>query len=469
MTTTPVGALNALSISAAAEEIQARRISPVELVRATLDRIGAVDDRVRAFVTVLSESAMAAAREAERAIHGGNLRGPLHGIPIAVKDLYDTAGVRTTSSSKVMADHVPARDAAAVERLRAAGAIVVGKTVTHEFAYGVVSTPTRNPWNLDHIPGGSSGGSGAALAAGMCLGALGSDTGGSIRIPSSANGVVGLKPTYGRVSKYGVFPLSWSLDHAGPMARTVSDVAILLGNLAGRDPRDPTSAREPVGDYMHELNSGVRGVHLGVPTNYFFDQCDAEVERAVREAIRALVDQGAEVREVTIPDLEVALAAEFAIVIPEASAIHQGMLRRQAGDYGEDVRVFLEAGELYLATHYLKAQRARRVIQGGLRRAFDGLDALLTPTLPYPAARHDQVTFQGSDGAEETVINAYVRTSCPFNLSGLPALSVPCGFTHAGLPIGLQIAGRPFDEATVLRVGQAYQAATEWHSRRPPL
>jgi aspartyl-tRNA(Asn)/glutamyl-tRNA(Gln) amidotransferase subunit A len=346
---------------------------------------------------------------------------------------------------------------------------VVGKTVTHEFAYGVVSSPTRNPWNLDHIPGGSSGGSGAALAADECLGALGSDTGGSIRIPSAVCGVAGLKPTYGRVSKYGVMPLSWSLDHAGPMARRVGDLAILLAELAGYDARDPSSAREPLADYSQELHAGVRGLRLGVPTNYFFDNCQPEVEAAVRAAIRSLADQGAEIREVGIPELELAPVAEFAIVIPEASAIHQPWLRRQAADYGEDVRLFLEAGELYLATHYLKAQRVRALVRDGLRRAFDGLDALLTPTLPQPAARADQEAFDGPNGAAEPVINAYVRTCCPFNLSGQPALSVPCGFTGAGLPIGLQIIGRPFDEAMVLRIGQAYESATDWHRRSPPL
>jgi aspartyl-tRNA(Asn)/glutamyl-tRNA(Gln) amidotransferase subunit A len=467
--TANVSGLNALSITEAAERIRTRQLSPVELVQAVLDRIDAVDDRVQAYVTVLGDAALAQAREVEQAIQSGDHRGPLQGIPIAVKDLYDTAGVRTTSSSKVRAEHVPTRDAAAVERVRAAGAVVVGKTVTHEFAYGVVSSPTRNPWNLDHIPGGSSGGSAAALAAAECLGALGSDTGGSIRIPSSATGVSGLKPTYGRVSKYGVMPLSWSLDHAGPMARSVADLAIMLGYLAGRDPRDPSSAREPVGDYRSQLDAGLQGLRVGLPTNYFFDGCDAEVATAVRAAATMLADEGAEVREVTIPDIDLALVAEFAIVVPEASAIHQKALRRQAADYGEDIRPLLEAGEFYLATHYLKAQRVRALVKDGLRRAFDGLDALLTPTLPHAAARHDQAGFPGENGVEEPVINAYVRTCCPFNLSGQPALSVPCGFTQAGLPIGLQVVGRPFDEATVLRIGHAYQSMTDWHTRTPPL
>jgi aspartyl-tRNA(Asn)/glutamyl-tRNA(Gln) amidotransferase subunit A len=469
MAMTPVSSPNALTIGQAAEQLRARSLSPVELTQAVLQRIEAVDGRVKAYVTVLGDAALAEARQAERDLLAGEDRGPLHGIPIAVKDLYDTAGVRTTSSSRVHAERVPDRDAAAVERLRAAGAVVVGKTVTHEFAYGVVSSPTRNPWNLDHIPGGSSGGSAAALAADACLGALGSDTGGSIRIPASACGVAGIKPTYGRVSKYGVMPLSWSLDHAGPMARSVSDLALMLGVLAGHDPRDPSSAREPVGDYSAGLDGGVRGLRVGIPSNYFFVDCDPEVEAAVRSAAQVLAQQGAQVSEVTIPDIDLALVAEFAIVVPEASAIHQNALRRQARDYGEDVRLFLEAGELYLATHYLKAQRVRALVKDGLRRAFQGLDALLTPTLPYPAARHDQPTFRGRSGADEPVINAYVRTCCPFNLSGLPALSLPCGFTQAGLPVGLQIVGRPFDEATVLRIGQTYESATDWHARKPAL
>jgi aspartyl-tRNA(Asn)/glutamyl-tRNA(Gln) amidotransferase subunit A len=461
--------LSMLTIGEASEQLRAGRLSPVELTRAVLDRIDAVEDRVKAYVTVMRDSALTDARAAEQAIRAGDYRGPLHGVPIAVKDLYDTAGVRTTSSSRVRAQHVPQRDAAAVERLRAAGAVIVGKTVTHEFAYGVISSPTCNPWNLDCIPGGSSGGSGAALAADECLGALGSDTGGSIRIPASANGVAGLKPTYGRVSKYGVAALSWSLDHAGPMGKSVADLALMLNCLAGHDPRDPTTVNVPVPDYTAGLRDGLGGLRLGVPTNYFFQDCDPEVESTVRAAARTLSEQGAELREVTIPDLELAPAAEFAIVLPEASSYHQPMLRRQADDYGGDVRTFLEAGELYLATHYLKAQRVRTLVKAGLRRAFDGIDALLTPTLPYPAARHDQAAFTTAGGVAEPVINAYVRTCCPFNLSGLPALSVPCGFTEAGLPIGLQIAGRPFDEATVLRVGQAYESATEWHRRKPAL
>jgi aspartyl-tRNA(Asn)/glutamyl-tRNA(Gln) amidotransferase subunit A len=469
MATTNISELNVLSITDAAEQIRSHRLSPVELVRAVLDRIEAVDSRVHAYVTVLADAAMVEARQAEQTIQSGEYCGPLHGIPIAVKDLYDTAGVRTTSSSRVRAEYVPSRNAAAVERLRAAGAVVVGKTVTHEFAYGVVSSPTRNPWNLEHIPGGSSGGSAAALAACECLGALGTDTGGSIRIPASATGVSGIKPTYGRVSKFGVMPLSWSLDHAGPLARNVADLAIMLACLAGRDARDPTSAREPVGDYLSDLNAGLRGLRIGVPSNYFFDACDPEVESDVRAAAALLADHGAEVREVTVPDIDLAPVAEFAIVIPEASAIHQRALRRQPADYGDDIRPLLEVGEFYLATHYLKAQRVRALIRNGLRRTFDGLDALLTPTLPHPAARHDQAGLPGPNGVEEPVINAYVRTCCPFNLSGQPALSVPCGFTQAGLPVGLQIVGRPFDEAIVLRIGQAYQSMTDWHTRKPPL
>jgi aspartyl-tRNA(Asn)/glutamyl-tRNA(Gln) amidotransferase subunit A len=424
---------------------------------------------VQAYVTVLDEPALAEARQAEREIVDGNYRGPLHGIPIAVKDLFDTAGILSTSSSKVRAAHVPAHDAAAVERLRAAGAVMVGKTVTHEFAYGVISSPTRNPWNLDYIPGGSSGGSGAALAADECLGALGTDTGGSIRIPSSVNGVAGIKPTYGRVSKYGVASLAWSLDHVGPMGKTVGDLAIMLAPLAGRDARDSSTARAPVDDYGARLHAGVQGLRLGLPSNYFFEDCDPEVASAVRTAARVVRDLGADVQEVTIPDLALAPAAELAICVPEASAYHQAGLRRQADDYGEDVRLLLEAGELYLATHYIKAQRVRTIIRAGMRRAFDGLDAMLTPTLPQPAARHDQSGFPLSKGGDEPVISAYVRTCCPFNLTGLPALSIPCGFTDRGLPIGLQIAGRPFDESMVLRIGQAFEAATDWHRRRPPL
>ncbi|MGY1737317.1 amidase [Geodermatophilus sp. SYSU D00684] len=458
-----------LSIAEAARRIEQRTLSPVELVQSVLDRIEAVEDRLNAFVVVTAEQALEAARQAEREIAGGDHRGPLHGIPVGIKDLYDVAGLPTTSSSAVRSEHVATEDSACVARLRDAGAVVVGKTHTHEFAYGVLTPTTRNPWDTGRVPGGSSGGSGAAVAAGECLVGMGTDTGGSIRIPASVCGTVGLKPTYGRVSRAGITSLCWSLDHAGPLTRTVRDAALTLQAIAGFDPRDPGSAREPVPDYTADLDAGVGGLTLGVPANYFFDDVDPEVEAAVREAIGVLEAQGATLREVEIPYADQMMAVEFGVLVPEASAYHQEMLRESGELYTDDVRVFLEAGETVLATQYIKALRVRTLVQQAFRRAFEGIDALVCPTLPAAAAEVGQQTFTFPGGREKAVIDAWVGHSAPGNVTGLPALSVPCGFTSSGLPIGLQVIGRPFDEAGVLRVGQAYESATDWGSRRPPL
>ena len=458
-----------LSITEAAARIEAKELSPVELTRSVLERIDALEGRLHAFVVVTAEQALEAAQQAEKEVADGGYRGPLHGIPVGIKDLYDVVGVPTTSSSKVRADYLPAEDSAAVARLRDAGAVLVGKTHTHEFAYGVVTPTTRNPWDTERIPGGSSGGSGAAVAAGECLMAMGSDTGGSIRIPASVCGTVGLKPTYGRVSRSGVTSLCWSLDHVGPLTRTVRDAAVVLNAIAGFDARDQATVDVAVPDHTEGLDAGVAGLTLGVPTNYYFDGVDPGVEAAVRQAIAVLESQGAAVREVEIPFAEHLMALEFGLTVPEASAYHQGMLRTKGDLYTDDVRVFLEAGELMLATQYIKVLRVRTLVKEAWRRAFDGIDALVAPSLPAPAAKVGQEGFTWPNGAEESVINAYVRLSCPANVTGLPAVSVPCGFSADGLPIGLQVIGRPFAEPTVLRVGQAYEAATDWASRRPPL
>ncbi|GAB3306489.1 amidase [Geodermatophilus aquaeductus] len=458
-----------LTIAEAARQIEQRALSPVDLVQSALDRIAEVEDRLNAFVVVTADQALEAARQAEQEITGGGYRGPLHGIPVGIKDLYDVAGLPTTSSSAVRSDHRATEDSACVARLRDAGAVVVGKTHTHEFAYGVLTPTTRNPWDTGRVPGGSSGGSGAAVAAGECLVGMGTDTGGSIRIPSSVCGTVGLKPTFGRVSRYGITSLCWSLDHAGPLTRTVRDAALSLQVLAGFDARDPGSAKEPVPDYTADLDAGVRGLTLGVPTNYFFDDVDPEVESAVREAIGVLEAQGATLRDVEIPYADQMMAVEFGVLVPEASAYHQEMLRHSGEKYTEDVRVFLDAGETVLATQYIKALRVRTLVQQAFRRAFEGIDALVCPTLPAAAAAVGQRTFTFPGGREKAVIDAWVGHSAPGNVTGLPALSVPCGFTSGGLPIGLQVIGRPFDEGGVLRVGQAYETATDWGSRRPPL
>jgi aspartyl-tRNA(Asn)/glutamyl-tRNA(Gln) amidotransferase subunit A len=451
-----------LTLAEAAEKIKAKELSPVELTESALARIESVEPKITAFATVTADAARKAAEQAEQEIAAGRYRGPLHGIPMGIKDLYETAGVATTSSSKVRSDYVPAQDSAVVEKLTAAGMVMVGKTHTHEFAYGAVTPTTRNPWDVEYIPGGSSGGSGAAVAAGECMVGMGSDTGGSIRIPASVCGTVGLKPTYGRVSRRGVASLSWSLDHVGPLTRTVRDTALVMDAIAGYDRADPASADVPVPDFTAELDAGVAGLTIGVPANYFTDRVDPEVTQAVNAAIALLEAQGARLREVSIPLAEYIPATEWAIMLPEASAYHQGMLREKADHYGDDVRLYLEAGELVLATDYIKALRVRTLIQQAWRDMFDSIDVLIAPTLAAPALRVDKPEVTWPDGSTEAATDAYVRLSAPANVTGLPALSVPCGFTTGGLPIGMQLVGRPFAEPTLLRVGHAYESATEW-------
>lgn len=457
-----------LSIADLAAAYRQGTLSPVDATDACLAQIEATEDRVRAFVTVMVDAAREAARRSAERYAAGDPLGPLDGVPVAVKDICDTRGVRTTASSRVREEHIPTRDAAVVERLHAAGAVILGKTVTHEFAFGMVSAPTRNPWNLDKIPGGSSGGSGAAVVAGQCYGAIGSDTGGSIRVPASLNGVTGLKPTFGLVSKWGTVPLSWSMDHLGPLTRTAQDAALMLSILAGHDRRDPTSVDAGPHDFQGGLERGVAGLRFGVPTNYYFDRLDPEVEAAVRTAIDTFREAGATIVEVTIPAIEHSVAAGSAIVMAEASSYHAKTLRGRPGDYGPDVRWSLEMGEFLLATHYLKAQRARVIIKRGFQQALRGVDALLAPTIAATAGDAPAGTvFIG--GRRLPVMAVYMRHALPANLAGLPALSVPCGFSRDGLPMGLQIIGRPFAESTVLRAGHTYQSATDWHHQRPPL
>jgi len=457
-----------LSISEAADLVRKRKLSPIELTEACLERIAALDARVRAFITVTREDALASAQQAAAAIARGNYKGPLHGIPIALKDLFDTAGVRTTAGSKILGERVPAEDAEATARLKAAGAIVIGKLNMHEFAFGATGLNrhyggTHNPWGLDRMSGGSSSGSGAAVAAGMTLGALGTDTGGSIRIPSSLCGVTGLKPTYGRVSRRGVVPLSWSLDHVGPLARTAADAALILKAIAGRDDGDRTSSEEPVPDYAKTLvDSRLKRLRIGVPDSFFFDNVDAECLEAIRAALFLLRDMKAEVDEVSLPHAAEASSAVVAIMLPEALAYHHRWLAERPDDYGEDVRGRLELAALFPAVTYVEAKRLRTLISEEWRTSvFERFDLLAVPTTPVAAPPLDD------DGLQTTL--TLTRFTGAFNLTGLPAISIPCGFTSGGLPIGLQLVGRWWEEATVLRVAHAYQQATDWHRRTPPL
>jgi aspartyl-tRNA(Asn)/glutamyl-tRNA(Gln) amidotransferase subunit A len=456
-----------LGIAEAAAAISDRSLSSSALTQMMLDRIKAIDPKLKSYVTVLHDDALAAADIADKEINAGKRRGPLHGIPIAIKDIYDTRGIRTTACSRVRENYIPDQDSTVVRKFREAGAVILGKVTTHEFAFGFDSHPTKNPWNLIYIPSGSSGGSGAAIAAGLCFAATGSDTGGSIRAPAAANGIAGIKPTYGRVSKAGVAVLSWSLDHAGPMARTVHDLAILLNIMAGQDPRDPHTKDVPVPDYTAALTGDISGLRLGVPSNYFTDDVDPAVATAVAEAIKQLASLGATIVLVEIAELDGVLDCMLAIAMSEASTYHQAALRSTPELFGDETRLLLETGELTLATTYINAQRARFAVKAAFREAFRGVDVILTPTQPTTALKIGQ-SMSRIGSREESVFAVSARFCAPLNLSGLPAASVPCGFSR-GMPIGLQIIGKPFDEATVLRVADAFERNTGWRRKYPEI
>ena len=457
-----------LDIAQAGAVISDNSFSSTALTEMMLARIAAIDPKLKSYVTVLHDDALQAAAAADKEIAAGKRRGPLHGIPIAIKDIYDTKGVRTTACSRVRENYIPEQDCTVVRKFREAGAVILGKVTTHEFAFGFDSHPTKNPWNLVHIPSGSSGGSGAAIAAGLCFAATGSDTGGSIRAPAAANGIAGIKPTYGRVSKAGVAVLSWSLDHAGPMARTVRDLAILLNIMAGHDSRDPHTKDVPVPDYVAFLTGDIRGMRLGVPTNYFTDDVDPAVANAVAKAIAELERLGASIVPVDIAELDGVLDCMLAIAMSEASTYHQASLRSTPDLFTDETRLLLEAGEMTLATSYINAQRARVAIKAAYREAFRGVDVILTPTQPTTALKIGQ-SISRIGTREESVFAVSARFCAPLNLSGLPAASVPCGFSPGKMPIGLQIIGKPFDEATVLKVADAFERNTEWHRKYPPI
>jgi aspartyl-tRNA(Asn)/glutamyl-tRNA(Gln) amidotransferase subunit A len=452
--------------------LRSRAISPVELVQEFLDRIARHDPALHAYLTVVPEEALRSASAAEAAIARGEYRGPLHGIPIAAKDLFATRGVRTTAGSKILADWVPDYDATVIERLQAAGCILLGKLHMNEFAYGLTQTnphyPTPvNPWASDRIPGASSSGSAVAVAAALCTAALGSDTGGSIRQPASFCGVVGLKPTYGRLSRFGMFPLSWSLDHAGILTRFVADAALLLGAIAGYDARDGTCSRQAVADYVAALEGTLRGKTLGLLTDYFATDLARDVREAMEQAISTFETLGAAVRTVQLPTVAKALSVYYAIVSAEALAVHQEWLATRPEDYGVDNRVRLLAGLPVLAVDYVQAQRTRALLRHEIDAVLKRVDALVCPTLPIGAPRFaDQEVVL--DGRSVEVRRTLSRFTRPFNLTGHPCISLPCGLTGEGLPIGLQVISRRFDEATVLQLAHQYEMAAGWTARRPP-
>ncbi len=448
-------------------------ISPVEIIEAHLSRIGATEPILNSFITLLPDEALAAARAAERDIAAGRYRGPLHGIPVGLKDLFNTAGVRTTSGSRIFDTFVPAEDCTVAARFRDAGAILLGKLNMHQFAYGPTGENPdyghmHNPWNPELVSGGSSGGSGSAAAAGQCAITTGSDTGGSIRIPAALCGIVGLKPTYGRVSRHGLTPLAWSMDHPGPMVRTVEDAAITMNVIAGYDPRDIASANLPAPDYTAALTGDIRGLRIGAPRQYFEAPLDPEVRQGVDTALSLLSELGAEVREVDFPEFSDAAAISTAILMSEASAALRDVLINDGDKIYEPVRLRLEAGLFISAADYLRAQQSRSLFDRAARRLMEGVDLLAGPTEPVTAPLLLQHRVPAGE-QEIGVVAALTQYTRPYNITGFPAVSVPCGFSAEGLPIGLQLAGRPFDEETVLRAAHAYEQATEWHTRRPPL
>jgi aspartyl-tRNA(Asn)/glutamyl-tRNA(Gln) amidotransferase subunit A len=456
------------TIAAAARLIAAKRLSPVELTRACLDRVHALDEQLHAFVHLTEERALTEARAAEAAIMTHGPRGPLHGIPIGLKDIVDTKGIPTTCQSKLLQDNIPDADATCAEKLAAAGTVLLGKTTTHEFADGgpsfdLPAPPARNPWNTDHFTAGSSSGTGAGVAAGLILGGIGTDTGGSIRGPAALCGIAGIKPTYGLVSRAGVAPAAFSLDHIGPMAWTAEDCALMLKALAGHDPRDPASASRPVLDYTAQLGGGIKGLRIGVI--HHFHETDHKVsegtQRGITAAIATFRDLGAEIREVQLSPLQDWLACGSLISITERAAAYEEWARTRLGDFSERVRSRLMLGALVSGIDYVQAVRRRRELRAELQSAMKGLDVVLTATQPAEATKIDAVP--------KWDLFAAPNFTMPFNVAGYPAISVCAGFGAGDLPVAIQLVGKPFREPALFRVADAFEKATPFRDRRPAL
>lgn len=450
-----------LTIAETAELFRSRQASPVEVTQAILERIEVLNPQVNAFITVTAERAMKEAQQAELAFASERDISPLQGIPFATKDLMYTQGIVTTAGSKILADFVPSQNATVMEKLQHNGAVLVGKLNLLEFAMGGTMHnehygDTRNPWDLERFAGGSSSGSGAAVAAGLCSAALGTDTGGSIRSPANNCGIVGLKPTYGRVSRHGVVPLSWSLDHVGPMTRTVEDCVLMLQGIAGHDPKDPTSSTTPVPNYSAQLKDGVQGLHIGLPRKHFFDNLSKEIGEAVDEVIHTFIELGAIVEEITIEHVTSARDVYQAIVYSEATSYHLPWMQTQSNAYGPNCRERLESGLGLPAVAYVQAQKERRLMSEAAQEALAKVDLILVPGASQTPPRLD---MNGSG-----MVAGYNNF---FNIVGIPAISVPAGFTNQGLPVSIQLIGRPFDEASVLRAAYAYEQITPWHKLHP--
>jgi aspartyl-tRNA(Asn)/glutamyl-tRNA(Gln) amidotransferase subunit A len=453
--------------------IQKKEISPVEVVEAHLSRINALEPKLNSFITLLPEEAMSTAHKAEKEIQAGRGLGPLHGIPFGLKDLFYVKGIRNTSGSKIFDRFIPDFDSTIARRLKGAGAILLGKLNLHPFAYGPTGENEEyghmhNPWNPAFITGGSSGGSGSSVASGQCTFAMGSDTGGSIRIPAALCGIVGFKPTYGRLSRYGVTPLAWSQDHTGPMARNVEDCALVMNAVAGYDPNDPTSVRLSVSDYTKALTGQIKGLRVGMIKEFFEGPMDTQVKECVVKAIEKLNELGAIVSEVSWPIYQYAMAIASVIQMAEATTYYSKLLREKASEIYPPARLRLEAGVFISATDYIEAQRARTLFYHQSLDLFDKTDLVAIPTVPVTAFPIGTTGLTVS-GKKANVISLLTQYTRPFNLNGFPAITIPCGFSKESLPIGLQLIGRPFDEETLLRAAHAYEQATDWHFRRPSI
>jgi aspartyl-tRNA(Asn)/glutamyl-tRNA(Gln) amidotransferase subunit A len=458
-------------LSGIAQLIKTRKISAVEVMEATLARIERLGAICNCYITVAGDTAREHAHALDSLLRAGVYMGPLHGIPISLKDNIASANVRTTVGSAIFKDWVPERNATVLDRLVSAGAVMIGKANLYEFAFGAphpLYGPTSNPWNPSHGCGGSSSGSASAVAAGLCYGSIGTDTGGSIRIPSAFCGVVGFKPTYGRVSRAGVVPQSANLDHVGPVTRTVRDAGLILQVVSGADHLDPTAINRPPADFVAQIDFGVRGLRLGVLAPQPTERLQTDVLASLTAAYRVLADAGAELVEVTLPDLTEVRAACWTIMRAEAAEYHRPHLRNRPDELHPAVRTLIEGGEFIPATEYVHAQRVRSKVAADVRTALSGVDALLLPALAMSAYPIGQKTVD-LGGYEEDVLSAMTRYTPLFNLTGHPALVLPCGFSQAGMPISMQIVGKAFDEAMVLRVAHAYECLTEWHRRRPPM
>lgn len=448
-----------------------RSLSPVEVTRSLLERISALDTGLKSYCEVLAESATHDAERAEQELARGEDRGPLHGVPVAVKDLCATKGVRTAAGTRVLADRIPDHDATVVERLREAGAVLLGKLQLTEGAFSTHHPeidPPKNPWDRTRWTGVSSSGSGVATASGLCFGSLGSDTGGSIRFPSACCGVVGLKPTYGRVPVYGVFPLSVSLDHVGPMTRSSWDAAALLGVLAGPDARDPVSLLDPVPDYTANIEQGVRGLRIGVDEAYVVDGADPQEADAVLESVRVLESLGAERVAVRLPDLASVLDAWLPVCAVEAAVAHEAHFPAEAEKYGPVLRATLEAGLATTGAEYARARAAGRAFGGELARLFEQVDVFACPSFNLGAPPLEIINAT-TGGGDRNAVGPLMKFTAPFDFSGSPTLSLPCGFSSDGLPLSLQLVGRHLDEALLCRAGHAFESATDWHRRHPDL